>query len=107
MEVASASWLVIVLAIAAANLPFFNDKLFAVVPLKNAAAQGRARKPLFIRLLELIVLYFVVGAIGCALEAKLGNAFVQTWEFYAIGACLFLVLAFPGFVMRYLRKRHG
>lgn len=108
MEGSSASWLVIVLAIAAANLPFFNDKLFAVVALKNAAAaQGRARKSLFIRLLELIVLYFAVGAIGSALEAKLGNAFVQTWEFYAITACLFLVLAFPGFVMRYLRKQRG
>lgn len=108
MEVSSASWLVIVLAIAAANLPFFNDKLFALVALKNAAnAQGRARKPLYIRLLELVLLYFAVGGIGFALEAKLGNPFPQTWEFYAITACMFLVLAFPGFVTRYLRKQHG
>jgi hypothetical protein len=108
MEVSSASWLVIVLAIAAANLPFFNDKLFAVLALKGGAgAQGRARKPLLIRLLELVALYLAVGAIGFTLEAKLGNPFPQSWEFYAITACMFLVLAFPGFVARYLRKQHG
>ena len=30
----------------------------------------------------------------------------QGWEFYAITATLFLTLAFPGFVYRYLYKRH-
>jgi hypothetical protein len=29
----------------------------------------------------------------------------QTWEFYAITGCLFVVLAFPGIRLRYLRKR--
>jgi hypothetical protein len=33
--------------------------------------------------------------------------FSQTWEFYAISGCMFVVLAFPGFVLRYLRKRRG
>jgi hypothetical protein len=33
--------------------------------------------------------------------------FPQSWEFYAVSACLFIVLAFPGFVLRYLYKpRH-
>jgi hypothetical protein len=110
MDASSASWVVIVLAIAAANLPFVNDKLFALVPVKGAraeAARPGRRKPLYVRLLEMMVLYFVVGAIGFALEAQIGNAFPQTWEFYAIAACLFVVLAFPGFVVRYLRKQHG
>lgn len=101
MEVSSASWLVIAFALAGANLPFFNDKVFALVPLKAA------RKPMYVRLAEMLVLYFVVGALGFALEAKIGNPFPQTWEFYAITGCLFIVLAFPGFVVRYLRKRHG
>jgi hypothetical protein len=101
MDVGIASWLVVVIAIAAANLPFFNDKVFALIP---ATWQ---RKPLIVRLAEMVVLYFVVGSIGFALEGHIGNRFTQTWEFYAISGCLFLVLGFPGFIVRYLRKRHG
>ncbi|MGV7209895.1 DUF2818 family protein [Oxalobacteraceae bacterium A2-2] len=100
MDASSASWLVIAIALFAANLPFFNDKVFAVVKLSG-------RKPLALRLGEMLVLYFVVGAAGVALEARIGSVFPQGWEFYAITACLFLVLAFPGFVLRYLRKSHG
>ena len=106
MDVTVSSWLVIALGILGANLPFLNEKLFAAVPLKKAAqAEQGWRKPLALRLLEMVILYFIVGAVAFALEARIGNAFPQTWEFYAITACLFLVLAFPGFVARYLRKR--
>ncbi len=106
MDVSSSSWLVILLAFAAANLPFFNDKVFALIPLKSGGAgQGHHRKALFIRLLEMVVLYFAVGLAAMAIEARIGSNFPQKWEFYAITACLFLVLAFPGFVVRYLRKR--
>jgi hypothetical protein len=58
-----------------------------------------------LRLLELIVLYFVVGALARLLESGIGGVFRQGWEFYAITGCFFLVLAFPGFVFRYLRKQ--
>jgi hypothetical protein len=58
-----------------------------------------------VRLLELFVLYFVVGGLALMLESRIGNVFAQTWEFYAITGCMFVVLAFPGFVLRYLRKR--
>ncbi|KAB8064180.1 DUF2818 family protein [Janthinobacterium violaceinigrum] len=106
MDVTVSSWLVIALGILGANLPFLNEKLFAAVPLKKAAlAEQGWRKPLALRLLEMVVLYFIVGAVAFALEARIGNGFPQTWEFYAITGCLFLVLAFPGFVARYLRKR--
>jgi len=101
MNASVASWLVIAAALVAANLPFFNDKVFALV------ATRWPRKPLFVRLAEMTVLYFVVGLIGFALEAQIGNRFQQTWEFYAISACIFIVLGFPGFIVRYLRKRHG
>jgi hypothetical protein len=103
VDTAVSSWLVILLAVLAANLPFFNERCFALISLPQFA-QG---KPFWFRLLELIALYFIVGAIGFFLEAKAGNRFPQGWEFYAITAFLFLVLAFPGFVFRYLRKRHG
>ncbi|MDO8037643.1 MULTISPECIES: DUF2818 family protein [unclassified Janthinobacterium] len=109
MDVTVSSWLVIALGILGANLPFLNEKLFAAVPLKKTAqADGGKgwRKPLALRLLEMVILYFIVGAVAFALEARIGNGFPQTWEFYAITGCLFLVLAFPGFVTRYLRKRH-
>ncbi len=108
MDATASTWLVIAMGMLAANLPFFNEKLFAAVPLKQRAApvDGRSwRKPLALRLLEMVILYCIVGGLAFVLEARLGNAFPQTWEFYAITGCLFLVLAFPGFVARYLRKQ--
>lgn len=64
-------------------------------------------KPIWFRLLELSVLYCVLGAVAYLLESGAGNRFSQSWEFYAATIFLFLVLAFPGFVFRYLRRRHG
>lgn len=104
MNISALSWCVILLAAAAANLPFFNQQLFALIPLSRSSSY---RKPLWLRLLELIALYFIVGALAHIAEAQIGNAFSQTWEFYAVTACLFLVLAYPGFVLRYLRKQHA
>jgi len=43
--------------------------------------------------------------VGWAFESALGNVFPQNWEFFAITLTLFAVLAFPGFVFRYLLKR--
>jgi len=92
---------VILLAVLAANLPFVNERLFAFIPLAKQV------KPVLARLAELAILYFMVGSIAYLLEARIGNAFSQHWEFYATTACFFIVLAFPGFVYRYLRKRHS
>ena len=89
------------LAAFAANIPFANERLFLLISL------GRPIKPVWIRLLELTLLYLLVLGIAYLLEARIGNVFSQGWEFYVITICLFLVLAFPGFVLRYLRKRHG
>ena len=104
MDLSLATWLVIAIAIAFANLPFLNESVFGFIPLKPA--QGRAHTKLFVvRLLELFVLYFIVGGLAYLLESRIGNVFPQTWEFYAITVCMFVVLAFPGFVIRYLRRR--
>lgn len=100
-----ASWLVIAVALAAANLPFASERVFGFIPLKSSEAGQARTKPFVARLLELLVLYFFVGALAYALESRIGNVFAQRWEFYAITGCLFLVLAFPGFVFTYLRKR--
>lgn len=98
MSLSSSVWLVIVLAVVTANLPFFNERLMAVGP-------ARANKPLGVRLMELLVLYGVVGGIALALEQSAGQIYPQRWEFYATTFTLFVTLAFPGFVYRYLRKR--
>ncbi|MCD2513601.1 DUF2818 family protein [Comamonas endophytica] len=94
-------WLVILAAFVAANLPFINQRWFVAGPV----AVGR--KPLAMRLLEMLLLYFLVGGLARLLEQRVGQIAPQGWEFYAITATLFLTLGFPGFVYRYLlRHRH-
>lgn len=39
----ASGWFIVLLALTGANLPFLNQRLFAVVPLKSAAAAKRAR----------------------------------------------------------------
>ena len=109
MNPSLAVWLVVALSLAAANLPFLSERVLGLVPLKTSSAGDGSRrtKSLPLRLLELIVLYFVVGFLARLLESGIGGVFKQGWEFYAITGCLFLVLAFPGFVWRYLRKRRS
>ncbi|HQR04614.1 MAG: DUF2818 family protein [Proteobacteria bacterium] len=92
---------VIVLAMAAANLPFFSNCILFL--LRPASGQ----KGLGWRLLEVLILYFAVGVLAMTLESRAhGTAYPQRWEFYAITLCLFLVLAYPGFVYRYLWRHH-
>jgi hypothetical protein len=90
----------ILLAAFAANLPFFNERLLAIIPMRAA------NKPFWLRLIELIVFYLLLGIAARLLESRIGNVFVQRWEFYAVTGCLFIVLAYPGFIFRYLRRRH-
>jgi hypothetical protein len=96
----AAVWLVILVAVVAANLPFVNERLFIVGP-------RRSPKHLGWRLLELVLLWALTLGIGLALEARIGQNQAQGWEFYAAFGGMFLTLAFPGFVWRYLRKHHG
>lgn len=101
MDQTAAVWLVLGTAFIAANLPFVNERWFVFGP-------RRAPKALAVRLLELVVLYGLVGALGLGLEQYAGQIYPQGWEFYATTATLFLTLAFPGFVYRYLyKKRNG
>ncbi|MCO4088816.1 MAG: DUF2818 family protein [Limnohabitans sp.] len=90
--------LLILLAMLAANVPFFNQRILLMGP-------QRLSKPLLWRLMELVVLYFVVGGVGLALENHAGQIAPQGWEFYAVTGTMFTTLAFPGFVYRYLLHR--
>ena len=101
MSQTASVWVVLVVALVAANLPFVNERLFGLIPLRAA------RKLLAVRLGELVVLYFLAGAVGLLFERRVGQIAAQGWEFYAVSGALFLVLAFPGFTWRYLLKHRS
>lgn len=101
MSQTASVWVVLLVALVAANLPFFNDRLFGAVSLPTRP------KSLAVRLAELVVLYFLARGIGLLFERRAGQIAAQGWEFYAVTGALFIVLAFPGFTWRYLMKhRH-
>ena len=91
-------WVVLLVALVAANLPLVNERLMAVIPLKTA------EKPLSVRFGELLALYGLAGAVGLLFEHRVGQIAPQGWEFYTVTGALFIVLAFPGFTWRYLLK---
>jgi hypothetical protein len=91
---------VIALALIGANLPFLSNRWLGVWP-------ARGGKPLWARLLELVVAYVAVGGAALAMEQSLGQIYPQGWEFYSVTAAMFLTFAFPGFVFRYLVRRAG
>jgi hypothetical protein len=86
-------YLVISLAFVAANLPFLTFNTFRNRPTS-----------LLLRLIALLMAYFIVGGIGFAIESHLGKTTGQGWEFYAITFALFVTLSFPSFVYRYLLR---
>ncbi len=95
--------IVLLLAFLIANLPWFSEKLFFIYSFKK---QPHDDKHLGWRLLELVVYYFIAGAIGLYAEYKtMGQLASQQWEFYAVTGCLFLVFTFPGFVYRILWQK--
>lgn len=88
--------LLVVVALLAANLPFMMPAHFLGIPRKSS-------KPFWLCLLELSLLYLIIGLLTVWYEAyAFGSAYTQGWAFYAVTLCLFCVLAFPGFVYRYL-----
>jgi hypothetical protein len=93
-------WLVLLAALVAANLPFLSQRVLIVGP-------KPAHKAFAWRLLELLLMAGLALGLGLALEARIGQVQPQGWQFYAAFGCLFLTFAFPGFVWRHLRRRHG
>ncbi len=96
-----AAWVLVLVAIFAANIPWVSDRfLFFFKP----AGKG---KRAWMRLLEWLLLYFLVGLFALGLEKKvIGELHLQDWEFYAVTFFLFLVFAFPGFIYRHDLKKH-
>jgi hypothetical protein len=87
-------WLMIGLFLLIANLPWVGNRVFFVWPMQS--------KPVWVRLLELLVYYFICLLIGIAFEIRFsGDVYTQQWEFFVTTLSLFLVLAVPGVVYRY------
>ena len=95
MEFEQAAWALILLALVAANLPWFSDRLFWYF---RPAGGKRFRH----YLLEWVVMLLLMAVFALAIEYRLqGNIHKQSWEFYVATFCIFLVFAFPGFLYRY------
>lgn len=100
MDQSAALTLLMVVALVAANVPFFSPRVLLVGPRRPERGFGW-------RLLELLALAALVLLLGFGFEARIGQRHPQGWEFYVTVVCLVLTFAFPGFVWRYLRRRHG
>lgn len=96
MSLTLAVWLLLGLAVIAANLPLLSERfLFVFSP-------PGGYKSFWMRLLEWLLLAMLVGLISIGLERKAtGGTHEQDWEFYAVGLFLFMVFAIPGFIWRY------
>jgi len=85
----------ILLFLVIANLPWLTERVFLVYPVKET-------KSVLIRLIELIVYYFMSLLIAITAEIQFsGEVFPQQWEFFVTTFSLFLVLAVPGVIYRY------
>ncbi|MEW5838037.1 MAG: DUF2818 family protein [Pseudomonadota bacterium] len=104
MTTAYAVYSLIVLSFVLANLPWLNQRLFAVIPLHSP-------KPFWLRLLEWVGALALAALLawrfelGCAsapaffgLSGCAGEIYAKTWEFYSVTAVLFAVFALPGFI---------
>ena len=96
MTVTVLQWSFLVIAFVLANLPWLSQRCFLIL-------QSERKSP-WLRLLEWLILYFVVGLMAWILEYRMmGEVHSQDWEFYVVTSSLFLVFAFPGFIYRYIR----
>lgn len=91
----------LLLTLMIANFPFFNERLFGFISLKQKV------KHVGWCCIEVVVLYFGLGGIALLLEAQQGPVHPQHWQFYVATFCLFLVFTFPGIVIRYFWRKPG
>ena len=91
--------LILLLAIIAANLTWFSERFLFVFSVSG-------KKSLLLRLVEIFVMYLLIGTLAIGFEFKqAGQIHQQSWEFYVITFCLFLVFSLPGFLYEFLFKK--
>ena len=89
-------WILLFVSIIVANLPWMSERFMLFI------STGENGKSTWMRLLEWLILYFLVGGLSFGLETRVtGGIHSQNWEFYAVTCCLFLVFALPGFIYRH------
>lgn len=81
-----------------ANIPFITNRLLLFWP---QPASGKARW----LVLELALAYAIFLALAWYVEGQSGQVAVKGWQFFAVTVCFFLILAFPGFVWRFLLRQ--
>ena len=93
-------YVLLLLAVVLANLPFLNNRLLGVFALK--------RKHVGHQLFELALAYVLVGLLAYVLESRAGAVHSQGTTFYVVTLLMFVVFAFPAFVWRYFwhNKHH-
>lgn len=101
-------------ALLLSNLPWINERLFALVRLRGGL------KPVWVRLLEWVVGFGLVALLawrlelGCHISAAAffglaecpGDIHPKGWEFYAVVVVLYAVFALPGVILYAERRRH-
>jgi hypothetical protein len=97
MNVTAAALLWLLVGVVLANWPFLTERRFVFF--------GATAKPFSFRLFEMLVSYGLLLGFGWLLEASVGRLQSQTWNFYAITVLLFVLMAYPGYVWRFLRRR--
>ncbi|MEM6986619.1 MAG: DUF2818 family protein [Pseudomonadota bacterium] len=96
-----ASWVVLVLGVVLANIPFVSERLAGVVALGD-------KKGAWVRLAEWFALFLAFLVLALGIERRVqGTVHTQDWEFYVVIFFLFCVFATPGFIWRYLWLRRG
>ncbi len=99
MDLQGIPQLFILVAFITANIPWLSDRFLVVFSIRN--------KNGWLRWLEWVLLYGLVGLLAVGLERKLtGVWYDQDWEFYVTNLCLFIVFALPGFIFHYDLKKH-
>lgn len=100
MNVTGAAVVWLLVGFVLATWPFLTERRFLVFSRPGEKGFG-------VRVLELLLGYALMLLAGFGLENSMSAIQSQTWNFYAMTALLYVLLAYPGFVWRYLRKRSG
>lgn len=89
-------WFLVLTYLVLANLPWFNERLFLVIPLADG------KKGPWWRVLEVTVYYFIALIAGVGFETQFsGDVYAQDWEFFVSTLSLFLTFAAPGVIYRH------
>jgi hypothetical protein len=87
----------ILVAFLAANCPWLSERFLLLLTIRKSA---------WLRWLEWLLLYVIVGLVSVGLEYKVtGVRQPQSWEFYVVTLALFMVFALPGFIYHYDLKK--